>query len=225
MSKADILEQLKQSVLDLDDEEVFRLLEEGLKAGVAPMEMVTNGLSVGLTIIGDAYEKHQRFMSDLVLSGEIMNDALEMLRPELEKGGQSTGNIMVIGTIEGDEHYIGKRIVSAMFTGAGYNVVDIGENQPASEFVKAAKDFKAKLVGASAILATLRPYCKVIDDGLVDAGLRNDVIYIVGGWGMNQEWCDKVGADAFGDDAYDALNKVKLIQAGELPKLSERLKK
>ena len=224
MAKADILEQLKQAVLDLDDEEVFKLLEQGLKAGLLPMEMITDGLSAGLSIIGDAYENHQRFISDLVLSGEIMNDALEMLRPELEKGGKSTGNVMVIGTIEGDQHFLGKRIVSAMFTGAGYQVVDIGENQPASEFVKAAKDLKAKVVGASAILATLRPYCKTIDDGLIDAGIRDNLIYVVGGWGMNQEWCDKIGADAYGEDAYDGLNKVKLIQAGELPRLSQRLK-
>lgn len=225
MSKAEFIERLQQAILDLEDEEVESLLQEGLETGVAPMEMITEGLSAGLSIIGDAYEKSERFMSDLVIAGEIMNDALQVLRPLMEKGGQSTGETMVVGTIEGDQHNIGKRIVGAMFTGAGYNVVDIGENAPASEFVKAAKELKPKVVGASSILGPLKPYCKVINDALVEAGIRDDVIYIVGGWGMNQEWCDYAGADAFGEDAIHALNKVKMIRAGELPKFKDRAKK
>ena len=226
MSKADILEKLKQAIIELDEEKVKGLLGEGLKAGLSPLKMISEGLSPGLTLIGDGYEKGEKFMSDLVIAGEIMNDALQMLRPEIEKGGlATTADTMVIGTIEGDEHNIGKRIVAAMFTGAGYNVVDIGENMPASEFVKAAKKYKAVVVGASAILGTLKPYCKVIDDALVDAGIRDDVIYIIGGWGMNEEWRDNVGADAFGADGPDAVHKVKGIRAGELPKFKKRAAK
>jgi len=225
MSKADILSALKQAVIELEEEDVNRLLSEGLKAGLSPMKMITEGLSAGLSIIGDGYDKSERFMSDLVIAGEIMNDALQVLRPEMEKGGQSTADIMVIGTVEGDEHNIGKRIVAAMFTGAGYNVVDIGENMPSSEFVKAAKELKPVVVGASAILGTLKPYCKVINDALVDAGIRDDVLYIVGGWGMTQEWTDSVGADCFGENAVEAVHKVKMIRAGELPKFRERLRK
>ena len=154
-----------------------------------------------------------------------MNDAMEMLRPVMEAGGRSADDIMVIGTVEGDQHNIGKRIVSAIFTGAGYKVIDIGENMPASAFVDATKEYKATIVGASAILGPLKPYCKVIDQALVDAGIRDDVIYIIGGWGMTQEWSDSVGADCFGESAIDALHKVKMIRVGELPKIRERLKK
>jgi len=118
---------------------------------------------------------------------------------------------MVIGTVEGDLHTIGKRIVSAVFTGAGYRVVDIGEDMPAEAFVKAAKEHKATVVGASAILGPVKPYCKVINDALVDAGIRDDVIYTIGGWGMTQDWTDEVGADCFGVNAIDALNKVQVI--------------
>jgi len=147
-----------------------------------------------------------------VLAGEIMNDAMEILRPAIESsGGKSLGDTMVIGTVEGDLHTIGKRIVSAVFTGAGYRVVDIGEDMPAEEFVKAAKEHKATVVGASAILGPVKPYCKVINDALVDAGIRDDVIYAIGGWGMTQDWTDEVGADCFGVNAIDALNKVQVI--------------
>lgn len=91
-------------------------------------------------------------------------------------------------------------------------MVDIGENQPAEEFVKAAKEHNALVVGASAILGPLKPYCKVVNQALIDAGIRDDVIYIIGGWGMTQEWCDDVGADAFGENAVDAISKVKVIR-------------
>jgi methanogenic corrinoid protein MtbC1 len=221
----DILANLKGAINDLDEDLVNRLLKEGLNAGLAPMEMIMEGLSPGLNIIGEGFEKHERFMSDLVIAGEIMNDSMAVLAPAIAKGGKSTGDTMVIGTVEGDEHYIGKRIVSAIFTGAGYRVTDIGENMSASEFAKAAKDLQATIVGASAILGPVKSYCKVINQALVDAGIRNDVIYIVGGWGMTQEWSDNVGADCHGETALDALHKVKMIRVGELPKLKDRRSK
>ena len=189
------------------------------------MELITDGLNPGVNLIGELYEKKERFMSDLVMAGEIMNDAMEILRPVMEAGGKTMGDTMVIGTVEGDQHNIGKRIVSAMFTGAGYKVVDIGENMPASEFVKAAKELKASVVGASCILGPIKPYCKVVNDALIDAGIRDDVIFIIGGWGMTQIWCDNVGADAFGDNAVDAVNKVKMIRAGELKNFKDRVGK
>jgi len=225
MSKPEILENLKVAINELDEDLVDKLLREGLDAGIMPMEMIMDGLSLGLNIIGEGFEKNERFMSDLVIAGEIMTDAMELLRPVIEKGGQATGDSMIIGTVEGDEHYIGKRIVSAIFTGAGYKVIDVGENAPASTFVDAAKEYKATIVGASAILGPVKSYCKVINKAMVDAGIRDDLIFTIGGWGMTQEWSDGVGADCFGETALDALNKVKKVRAGELPKLSARLKK
>lgn len=225
MSKQEILEKLKDAINNLDDDEVNSLLEEGLKAGVPPLDMVTEGLNPGLTIIGEGFAKAERFMSDLVLAGDIMTDAMKILRPAIEKGSMGTGDTMVIGTVEGDLHNIGKRIVSAVFTGAGYRVVDIGEDQPASEFVKAAKELKACVVGAHATINPVKAYCKTINYALVDAGIRDDVIFIIGGWEMTQEWCKEVGADAFGADALDGLNKTKMLRAGELPKWKKRMGK
>lgn len=223
MSNADILEGLKQAMVDLDETSIHKLLDDGIKAGLAPMELIMDGLSPSLTVIGEGFETGERFMADMVIAGEIMNDAMKALVPVLEAGGQSRGETMVIGTVEGDEHNIGKRIVSSLFIGQGYTVVDIGENQPASEFVKAAKENSAIIVGASAILGPLKPYCKVISHALVDAGIRDDVLYIVGGWGMSQEWCDNVEADAWAYNAVEAISKVKLMRAGELKKFKDRV--
>jgi dimethylamine corrinoid protein len=224
MSNADILDGLKQAMVDLDEPSIHKLLDDGLKAGLAPMQLIMEGLSPSLTVIGEGFETGERFMADMVIAGEIMNDAMKTLVPVLEAGGQAKGETMVIGTVEGDEHNIGKRIVSSLFIGQGYTVVDIGENKPASEFVKAAKETKAIIVGASAILGPLKPYCKVISQALVDAGIRDDVFYIVGGWGMSQEWCDNVEADAWAYNAVEAINKVKLMRAGELKKFKDRVR-
>lgn len=225
MSKAEILEKLKAAIDELDEDVIDKLLKEGLTAGLTPMEMITKGLSPGLNIIGDGFEKGDRFMSDLVIAGEIMTAATETLRPAIEAGGKSTGDIMVIGTVEGDLHYIGKRIVAAIFTGSGYKVIDIGENMSANSYVDAAKEYKATVVGASAILGPVKSYCKTINDALVEAGLRDNVIYTVGGWGMTQDWSDNVGADCFGENAMDAIHKIKMMKAGELLKLKGRRKK
>ena len=225
MSKAEVLKKLTDAMVETDDELVSQLIDEGLKVKLTPLEIITEGLQPGLTIIGEGFDKHTRFTSDLVLAGEIMTETMTKLRSIMEKGAKGKGDIMVIGTVEGDQHNVGKRVVSAVFAGAGYSVIDIGENQPASEFVKAAKEYKPKIVGASAILGAQKPYCKVINDALAEAGLRDKMLYLVGGWGMTQEWCDRVCADAYGDTALEAINRVKLILAGELPRWRDRVKK
>ena len=223
MSNKEILERLKEAIIELDEEGVYRLIKEGLEAKLSPMELIMQGMSPGLTVIGQGFETGERFMSDLVIAGEVMLEAVDELRPIMEAGGERLGENFVIGTVEGDVHTIGKRIVAAIFTGAGYSVIDIGEDAPASKFVDAAKEYKATIVGASAILSPVKAYCGVIEKALVDAGIRDEVIYIVGGWGMTQAYSDSVRADAYGEDAIDALNKVRMIKAGELPKFRERM--
>lgn len=212
MSNTELMNKLKDAMVDIEDDLVMEIMDEALEAGVDPMNIINDGLAPGLMIIGEGFDKHTRFTSDLVLAGDLMTECVDKLRPILEKGaGSGKNKFMVIGTVEGDQHNVGKRIVSAMFTAAGYTVIDVGEDRPASEFVKAAKEYNAKIVGASAILTPQKPYCKVIHDGLVEAGIRENLVYIVGGWGFTQEWCDNVGADAYGDSATEALAKVKAI--------------
>src|SRR4030042_821341 len=110
MSKGEILEKLKEAMIKLDDAEVDRLLKEGLRAKLSPMEMVTEGLSPGLTAIGEAFENRECFMSEMVMAGEIMDEATEALRPAIEAGGKLLEDVRVIGTVEGDQNNIGRRI-------------------------------------------------------------------------------------------------------------------
>ncbi len=224
MPKQELLQKLKDAIMELREEDVNRLLKEGLEVGLSPMEMITDGLNPGLSIIGEGFAKAERFMSELMIAGDIMTNAMELLRPAMEKGGKATGDVMVIGSVQGDLHTIGKKIVCAIFTGAGYRVVDIGEDQPASEFVKAAKELKACVVGASCTLSPTQPYCKTINDALVDAGIRDHVVFAIGGWRMTQATTDSFGADCFGDTAVDGLHKVQAIRSGEMKKLKHRKK-
>jgi len=229
MANEEIFEKLKTAICDLDDDLVAELVQDGVKAGVPPLDIIVKGLSPGLTIIGDEFASNDRFMSDLMISGQIMNDAMETLLPTADveasiMNRKPDEKVMVIGTVEGDLHNVGKRIVSAFFSGAGIKAIDIGENKSAAEFVAAIKKYKPDIVGASAIIGPVTPYCKVIHKAMVDAGVRDGVIYITGGWGMTPEWCDEVGADTFGETAFDALDKVKAILKGDMPRWIERNK-
>ncbi len=184
--------------------------------------MIVEALSPGLDTVGELVGKHKRSVSDMVLASEIMNDALRLLRPAMEAGGRPTGDTVVIGAVEGNRQNIqGRQIVASAFMGAGYKVVDIGEDVPHSEFVRAAREHKATVVATSA-LNSLKPQCVALNQALIDAGIRDDVVHVVGGWGITQEWSDSVGADACGENAADALDKVQRILRGDLPRHPSR---
>jgi len=229
MSEKEFYNKMKEAMCELDGDKVDELVQEGVDAGIPSLEIIMEGLSPGLTIIGDEYAAKERFMVDLAMAGHIMNEAMEKLMPTADveasiaqrKPGE---HVMVMGTVQGDLHNIGKRIVSAFLSGAGIKVIDIGEDKSANEFVEAIIKYDATIVGASAIIGPVTPYCKVIHNAMIDAGLRDKVIYICGGWGMTPEWCDEVGADTFGDDHLEALNNIKLLMAGEIPKWKDRVK-
>jgi methanogenic corrinoid protein MtbC1 len=229
MAKEEIFMKLKEAMYNLDEDKLFALLTECTQANLTPMEILLDGLGPGLTEIGDEYAKNERFMSDLMIAGQLMNESMGKLLPtvdfEKDIANRKPGDqIMVIGTVEGDLHDLGKKIVTAFFAGAGIKSIDIGENKSADAFIEAIHKYKPTIVGASAIIGPVTPYCKVIHKAMVDAGVRDDVIYITGGWDMTPEWCDEVGADAYGEDASDGLDKVRLLLAGELPKWKDRVK-
>jgi methanogenic corrinoid protein MtbC1 len=230
MAKVEIYKKLTEAMYNLDEDKINALVKEGTQAGLPPLEILLKGLGPGMTAIGDEFAKKDRFMSDLMIAGQIMNETMQKLLPtaDVEKAiaNRKPGeHVMVIGTVEGDLHDLGKRIVTAFFAGAGIKAVDIGENKSADAFVAAIKKYKPDIVGASAIIGPVTPYCGVINKAMVDAGVRDSVIYITGGWDMSPEWCDQIGADAYGETAQDGLDKIKLLLAGELPKWRDRVKK
>lgn len=206
-----IKDGLKQAIVDMKYDEVAGLVEDGLKAGLKPLEILDN-LRDGLRIVGDKYHIGEYFLSELYMAAETMKKALEIIQPLLsdEKGGGSEGTV-VIGSIQGDIHDFGKTIVSSLLAAAGFNVVDIGIDVPAPKFVDEAERVKADVIGVSALLSSTQPASKEVIEELKARGLRSKYKVILGGTGVDPEMAIK----EFGVDAavFDGSEGVRIIKS------------
>ena len=206
-----IKDGLKQAIVDMKYDEVAGLVEDGLKAGLKPLEILDN-LRDGLRIVGDKYHIGEYFLSELYMAAETMKNALEIIQPLLsdEKGGGSEGTV-VIGSIQGDIHDFGKTIVSSLLAAAGFNVVDIGIDVPAPKFVDEAERVKADVIGVSALLSSTQPASKEVIEELKARGLRSKYKVILGGTGVDPEMAIK----EFGVDAavFDGSEGVRIIKS------------
>jgi len=204
----EILKQLTDAVVETDSERVKTLTTEAVKAGISPMDIIKQAIAPGLTIIGNKYNEGEAFMLDLMESGECSAAAMEILRPLLKsENADFFAGRVVIGTVEGDLHDIGKNLVIDMFEANVFEVIDIGIDVPPDKFIEAAIKHNADIVGASAIIGPVKYMQGKINEKLIEAGIRDKVKYIIGGWGVSDEWVKQVGADAFGDDAWDGAKK------------------
>ncbi|WXG46873.1 MAG: cobalamin-dependent protein [Candidatus Atabeyarchaeum deiterrae] len=202
-----LLEQIKQGILDENEELVKESVKKALAAKVSAYDILMKGLQPALIASGAKYEKNQFFLTDLMMVGDITTAVMEVLTPLLKAQKAKSAGKVVIGTVEGDVHNIGKSIVSSVLTGAGYEVYDIGEDQPAKNFVSKTQELKADIVGASAILGGAKFHVGEINEELKKAGIRDKVGLICGGWGFTENVAKGFGADHCGDDAWDALRK------------------
>jgi len=206
-----IKDGLKQAIVDMKYDEVAGLVEDGLTAGLKPLEILDN-LRDGLRIVGDKYHIGEYFLSELYMAAETMKNALEIIQPLLsdEKGGGSEGTV-VIGSIQGDIHDFGKTIVSSLLAAAGFDVVDIGIDVPAPKFVDEAERVKADVIGVSALLSSTQPASKKVIEELKARGLRSKYKVILGGTGVDPEMAIK----EFGVDAavFDGSEGVRIIKS------------
>lgn len=207
--KEALFEQIKQAILDENEELVIDLVKKALDARIPAYEILMKGLHPGLISAGEKFEKMEFFLTDLMLVGEATKAVMDVLQPHLETEKAEVSGKVVIGTVEGDIHDIGKNIVIAMLSGAGFEVHDIGIDQPSKNFVEKAIEVNADIVGASAILGAVKFRVKEINEELKKAGIRDKVGLICGGWGFTEEVAKKFGADTYGEDAIDALRKTE----------------
>jgi len=207
--KKALFEQIKQAILDEDEKSLKDLVNKALEAKTPAYDILMKGLNPGLIAAGEKYEKMEFFLTDLMLIGEATKTVMDILQPHLKAEKAKISGKVVIGTVEGDIHDIGKNIVIAMLSGAGFEVHDIGIDQPSKNFVKKAIEVNADIVGASAILGATKVRVKEINEELTKAGIRDKVGLICGGWGFTEEVAKKFGADAHGEDAVDALRKTE----------------
>jgi len=214
-TKSDILNQLSSSVLEGNSEAARKGATAALEAEMDPIEAIQNGLAKGLKEVGQKFEKCEIFLMQLIMSGEAMKAGLQVLKPEIVKQRKELTELgkILIGTVEGDIHDIGKTVVAAMLTAEGFDVVDLGVDIPDNVFVEKTKEMKPNILGLSALMTTTRTKQKDVIEALKRAGLRNAVKVIVGGATVTPEWAEEIGADAYGEDAIDAAKKARgLIQ-------------
>ncbi len=210
---------------ELDDEELVlqmhddlydglkEEIEEGvnilLERGWEPYRILTEALVAGMTIVGNDFRDGILFVPEVLLAANAMKGGMAILKPLLAETGAPRMGKMVIGTVKGDIHDIGKNLVAMMMEGAGFEIVDLGINTPAEEYIEALEREEADLLGMSALLTTTMPYMKVVIDTLKEQGKRNDYIVLVGGAPLNEEFAGAIGADSYCRDAAVAVETAK----------------
>jgi 5-methyltetrahydrofolate--homocysteine methyltransferase len=212
----EILAKLAQAVIDGEPEDAEDLARQALEAGLDPLRCINEGLTPGIDRVGELFATGEYFLPDLIIGGDAMKVALAVLEPALagDQERKVLGRV-VLGTVEGDLHEIGKTLVGTMLTANGFEVTDIGIDQPAAEFVTAVKETGATLVGASALLTTTMLHQQEVIEALREAGLREQVKVMIGGAPVTENWAEKIGADGYAEDAISAIDLAKrLVGAG-----------
>ena len=209
MTQEELLRQLYDFTLVGNAPEVLSLTNAGLEMGLGPEILLYEALIPSLEEVGARFERGDFFVPEMLIAGKAMAGALEILRPLLaETGAESIGTI-VMGTVKGDVHDIGKNLVNIMFEGAGFQVIDLGVQVAPEKFIAAITEHKPDIVGFSAFLTTTMPMFKANINALQKAGLRDKVIVMVGGAPVTQEYADVVGADGYAADASAAVVRAK----------------
>ncbi len=213
LSDDDLVLQMHDDLYDGLKEEI----EEGtnilLERGWSAEQVLSKALVDGMTIVGIDFRDGILFVPEVLLAANAMKGGMSILRPLLAETGAKPVGTMVIGTVKGDIHDIGKNLVAMMMEGAGFEVYDIGINNAVEDYVAALERYKPDILGMSALLTTTMPYMKVVIDALKDQGIRDDYIVMVGGAPLNEEFGEAVGADAYCRDAAEAaVTAVRLVE-------------
>jgi len=206
---SEINERIAESLIAGDVNEVVNLTKEALDKGSKPQEILDEGLLAGMEVVGKRFKADEMFIPEVLRCAKCMHGSMEILRPLLTESGAESAGTFVIGTVKGDLHDIGKNLVSMLFEGAGFDVVDLGIDQPPQAFIDAVKKHKAKLVGLSALLTTTMPMMRETIKALNEAGVRNDIKIMVGGAPVTAAFAKEIGADGFASNAASAVDKGK----------------
>ncbi|UCE48165.1 MAG: corrinoid protein [Phycisphaerales bacterium] len=214
MEEQALLGKLTQAVVEGDSEQLVRLVQSAIDT-TDPLRIVNEAMMPGMTEIGNRFSRGEAFLPELLMAAEAWEEAMKVIKPKLLAAGASVEKqgTIVIGTVQTDIHEIGKNILANLFTAAGFDVYDIGHDAPASKFVAKAEEVGADIIAASAIMSTTAPYQKDIIDLLESRGLRDKYFVMVGGGVVSQEWADEIGADGYGELAFDAVEEAKKLIA------------
>ena len=200
------LERLRKAIIEIDDSNISGLIEEALKDGVSPMEIIDLGLRGGLDIVGEKFESGEYFLAELIMAGEMVTEATDILKDRMDPDELGKKGKIVIATVQGDIHDIGKNIVGMVLSSSGYSVIDLGVDVPSAEIVKAVKESRASMVGLSVLLTTMTHRIREVVELLAKEGLRGNVKVGIGGACCSHKLAEDMGADGFSESAVSAVS-------------------
>jgi 5-methyltetrahydrofolate--homocysteine methyltransferase len=224
----DIIELIKENVIQgrvtRDDEGieegiagqpgVTELIEEALASGVDVSDIINNGLTASMEVVGKKFEDEEYYIPDMLAAAESVGAAMELLKPHLAKSGVKPRGKILIATVKGDMHDIGKNIVSILLRGAGYEVIDLGHDVETADIVNAVKEEKPDFLGLSALLTSTMVNMEETIKALEETGLRDSVKIIIGGAPVSQEYAESIGADGYGSDGFHAVAMITALNGG-----------
>jgi trimethylamine corrinoid protein len=203
-----IFEEAIKAIVDGDQEKATEIARRGLEGGIDPLELMTNGFIPGINEVGEQFGSGKLFIPGLVKSADAMEKATAIINAAIPQQQETVSGKIVIGTVEGDMHDIGKTIVVSLLRANGFEVLDLGRDIAPHRFIEAAEKFEADIIGSSTLLTTTMVVQKELEQELKKAGLKQKYKTIVGGAPVTQRWADRIGADAFARDAGDGVKKI-----------------
>ncbi len=211
MEKIEYLQKLSDYVFEYEDEKIAQVAKDYLNEGYPALDAIMDGLVDGMKRAGDMFQKDEYFVTDILLCSDAMENALEVLRPCLEKKDISSGHKIVIGVIEGDTHDIGKNLVKTMLQTEGFEVIDLGRDVPVNEFVNTAVKENAEIIAMSTLMTTTMPNMRRVIEKLENENMRSKFKIMIGGGPISQNFADKIKADGYSKDAIEAVKLAKRL--------------
>jgi len=208
MEKSLILDNLAQAVISGKEDLARDTARAAIDNNIDPLEALEQGISKGMLTVGKRFESGESYLPELIMAADVFNAAMEILKPTIEANQtdiKKSGKIL-LATVKGDVHNLGKNIVATVMETHGFEVVDLGVDQPTLDIIDAAQANQADVIGLSAVMTTTMPYQKELIDTLQELKIREQFIVLVGGGPINQQWADEIGADGYGETAMDAVN-------------------
>ena len=209
----EILKDIAQNLIAGDDEKVAELVALAIQTDVPTVEILDDGLIAGMSVVGDRFRNHEMFLPEVLLSARAMTAGVSLLKPLLVAEEVPSRGKVILGTVQGDLHDIGKNLVGIMLQGAGFEVLDLGTDVPAEKFIDTALAENASIIGLSALLTTTRPRMKSVVDLVEERGLSDELTVIVGGAPLSEEFAESIGAQGYAYDAANAVEKVVALVA------------
>ncbi len=200
-----LLTKAQESIIEVDEDLAMEVIKEAEAEGMSLLDLLAKGFSAGMRELGDRFGRGEVFLPELIFASEVMKMVTTEIESKFDSNETAKRAVLVIGTVEGDVHDIGKGIVASLVKTNGIEVYDLGREVPASEFVAKAKEYKADFIGSSALLTTTMTVQKDIEELLVAEGIRDQVHTMIGGAPVTARWAEKIGADAYCEDAMDSV--------------------